>query len=358
MMFKIFFCYAREDEVHLNKLQTHLTSLELEGLIETWYDRKIDPGVKCEKEIREKLDMAQIILLLISPDFLASEYCRGVEMKLALERHERGEARVIPIIVRHVHWRIQPLHKLQALPMDAKPITSWADVDAACFDVTDGIRRIIQQLSPPKSIFPSFLSSSSPTTYTPVSPQPSSAVIPQDWALLHTHTAHTDRVTSVAISADSQTLVSGSRDHTAKVWNLHTGELIHTLVGHSEAVMSVAISENGRLLVTGSKDTTVRLWFLQTGELIRTLSGHSEAVMSVAISENGQWLASGSLDRTLKLWDLQTETLSRTLEHTGRVVSVAVSSDVQIVASATIDKTVKLWSLETGRLRHTLEGHT
>lgn len=105
MPVKIFFCYAHEDEPLLNKLKTHLMPLQRKGLIDVWYDRDISAGTEWEHQIKEQLNTAQIILLLVSPDFMNSDYCYGVEMQRALERHERGEARVIPIILRPVYWQ-------------------------------------------------------------------------------------------------------------------------------------------------------------------------------------------------------------------------------------------------------------
>src|SRR6266487_4558204 len=100
----IFFCYAREDEGLLNQLKTHLKALQRQELIDTWHDRNISAGTEWEREINKHLNEADIILLLISPDFMASDYCYSVEMKRALERHKAGEAYVIPIILRPVDW--------------------------------------------------------------------------------------------------------------------------------------------------------------------------------------------------------------------------------------------------------------
>src|SRR2546421_8892934 len=119
MPVKIFFCYAHKDEELLKKLQSQLIPLQREGLVEGfWHDRDISAGAEWEKEIDRHLNAAQIILLLVSPDFIASEYCYSIEMKRAIERHEKREARVIPIILRHVHWQKSPIGKLQALPTD------------------------------------------------------------------------------------------------------------------------------------------------------------------------------------------------------------------------------------------------
>src|SRR5947209_13963155 len=147
MAVKIFFCYAHEDEVLLNQLKRHLKPLQREGLIDIWYDRDINAGTEWEQEIKKHLNEAQIILLLISPDFLDSEYCYSIEMKWAIERHERGEAYVIPIILRHVYWQ-GTLGKLQALPTDTKPILDryWHTIDEAFYDVAEGIRKVIRAL--------------------------------------------------------------------------------------------------------------------------------------------------------------------------------------------------------------------
>lgn len=148
MPVKIFLCYAHEDENLLNKLKTHLRSLERAELITIWHDRNISAGSEWEREIDKHITEAQVILLLISPDFLASDYCYSIEMTKAIERHERGVARVIPVILRPVYWQIAPLRKLQALPKDGKPIVSseWHHPDEAFLEVVEGIRRAIGTL--------------------------------------------------------------------------------------------------------------------------------------------------------------------------------------------------------------------
>lgn len=120
---EIFFCYAHEDEVMLKNLKKHLKALHWQRLIKTWYDGEISGGTEWEQEIHKHLNRAQIILLLVSPDFIASDYCYNKEMMRAMERHERKEARVIPIMLRPVDYSGTPFSKLQALPKDALPIT-------------------------------------------------------------------------------------------------------------------------------------------------------------------------------------------------------------------------------------------
>lgn len=148
MAIKIFCCYAHEDEALLNKLRAQLRPLEREGLIELWHDRDISAGTEWEREIDTCLNTAGIILLLVSPDFMNSDYCYSIEMKRALEGHERGKACVIPIILRPIDLKGAPFEKLQVLPTNAKAITSWRNRDKAFLDVEEGIRKDIQQMTP------------------------------------------------------------------------------------------------------------------------------------------------------------------------------------------------------------------
>jgi len=147
---KIFFSYAHEDEDLRDELAKHLSILERQGVISAWHDRKIPAGSEWADEIDENLNIAQIILLLVSSDFNASDYCYGIEMERAIERHNAGEARVIPIILRDVVWKGAPFSKLQALPKGAKPVTSWANQDEAFADVVRGILNAIESVDQSK----------------------------------------------------------------------------------------------------------------------------------------------------------------------------------------------------------------
>jgi hypothetical protein len=139
----LFYSYAREDGSLREQLEKHLRMLRRQGLISEWYDRQIVAGEKWSKQLNEHLETASVILLLISSDFLASDYCYDLEMQRALERHERGEAQVIPIILRPCDWKKTPFAPLQALPRDGKPVTEWSNIDSAFLDIAQGIRRAI-----------------------------------------------------------------------------------------------------------------------------------------------------------------------------------------------------------------------
>jgi predicted helicase len=146
----IFYSYAHEDEPLRDELEKHLSTLRREGLITNWHDRRIGAGTLWEQEIDKHLASAQIILLLISPDFIASDYCTGVEVQRALQRHDAGEARVIPVILRPTDWERMQFGRLQALPKDGRPVTKWRPRDAAFLDITKGIRAVIVELQTPR----------------------------------------------------------------------------------------------------------------------------------------------------------------------------------------------------------------
>jgi len=127
-----------------NELETHLKLLQRQGLIETRHDRKIEAGDEWKRKIDENLERAEIILLLVSARFIASEYCYAIEMKRALEKHDNKEAVVIPVIVRDVDLRDAPFAKLQYLPTDGKAITTWRNKDSAWRNVAEGIRKVAE----------------------------------------------------------------------------------------------------------------------------------------------------------------------------------------------------------------------
>lgn len=179
------------------------------------------------------------------------------------------------------------------------------------------------------------------------------------WNCWQTLIGHEDAVLSVAIAPNGQTVASGSRDKTIKIWNLETGTLIRTLRGHSEAVNTVSFSDNGNLIASGSSDKTISIWDVQTGESIRTLYGHSDNVESVVFSPDSQTLASSDRDKTIVIWDLVTGELIRRLEGEKNLERpVAITPNGQAITSGSMEKTIRIWDLKTGEPIRSLEGHT
>ena len=145
---KVFFSYAHSDEALRDELAKHLTMLKRNGEISDWYDRDINAGASLDDEINSALESSQIVLCLLSPDFIASHYCYEREMKRALERRRAGHCEVIPVILRPCDWLETPLAALRATPNDGKPVTTLPDRDAAFLNVAADIRRVARGFGP------------------------------------------------------------------------------------------------------------------------------------------------------------------------------------------------------------------
>jgi internalin A len=144
---RVFVSYSHKDERQLNELKTHLSPLERQNLIDTWYDRRIVAGEDFGQKINENINSADIILLLVSADFIASNYCYQKEMGRALERHAKREARVVPVIIRDVDWKVIPeLSKLTAVPKDGRPVRNWPNKDTAWRDVSERVRAMLEAM--------------------------------------------------------------------------------------------------------------------------------------------------------------------------------------------------------------------
>jgi TIR domain len=143
---KIFYSYAPQDKELRDQLDKHLAALKWSGKIETWCDRQIHPGLDWAYEIDMRLNSADIVLLLVSPDFIASKYCWGIETGRALEINRNGDNRVIPIYLRPVDLKDTPINTLQRLPVGPNPITKWRNRDEGFKEVVEGIRGVIEDL--------------------------------------------------------------------------------------------------------------------------------------------------------------------------------------------------------------------
>ena len=150
-MAKVFFSYSHRDEELRDELEKHLSILRRQGFIEAWHDRRIGVGAELAHEISQNLETADVILLLVSSDFLASDYCYDIEMKRAMVRHEAGEARVIPVILRPCDWHDAPFGKLLATPPDGKPVTRFPALDEAFVLVVRDIKQALGQMGQGKA---------------------------------------------------------------------------------------------------------------------------------------------------------------------------------------------------------------
>lgn len=146
-MAKVVFSYSHVDEDLRNELEKHLSPLKRMGRIETWHDRRINPGDVFETEISGNFAVADIVLLLVSPDFIASNYCYDIEMKNSLDRHERGEAIVIPVILRPCAWHQLPFGKLLAATTDGKEIVKFTHIDDGFVEVVGAVTKALDKIN-------------------------------------------------------------------------------------------------------------------------------------------------------------------------------------------------------------------
>ena len=382
----IFCCYAREDKDFLDELKKHLSALRRQNRIDIWYDGEIIAGTEWAQVIKMHLNTAKVILLLISPDFINSDYCYSVEMHSALERHKQRDARVIPIILRPVGgWeKIPPgdiqLGYLQALPRDAKPVTMWVNRDEVWAEVVGGIERAISELSPrgPGPIvkskpdisrrtvlvlaglgtiatvgvtygvadfFMQMHKARGSTFLTPTATHPSAtptATLPE--SSLYTYRGHLDAVNTVVWSHDGKQVASGSDDKTVQLWNITNGDLIYKYSGHSNGVNAVAWSPDGNRLASASDDHTAQVWDATSGKA-PVIYHHKAEVRDITWSPNGQHVASASWDGTVQIWDANTGVRILTYNgHAGyEVFGVAWSPNGKYIASCGNDATVQVW---------------
>jgi hypothetical protein len=141
---KVFISYSHKDETFKEELDTHFSALKRSGLVDVWHDRRIDAGTEWDDEIKAELESADIILLLVSANFLASEYIWKVEIARAMERHRAKEAKVVPVFIRSCDVKGMPFEGIQGVPRDAKPVASFTDRDEAYVQIAKGIRAILE----------------------------------------------------------------------------------------------------------------------------------------------------------------------------------------------------------------------
>src|SRR5688572_19812716 len=145
---RVFISYAHEDESFRDELVKHLRLLERDGLIDIWHDRKIRPGTDWSRAIHDNLGSAAIFILLISADFIDSDYCYGLEMEAALRAAERGTAQVVPILIRHAAFQSAPFARFQMLPRDCVPVVDWTPREKAWAAIAADIRELVTHRAP------------------------------------------------------------------------------------------------------------------------------------------------------------------------------------------------------------------
>ena len=169
---------------------------------------------------------------------------------------------------------------------------------------------------------------------------------------------HTNFVISASYSPDGRCIVSVSRDHTVRIWDVETGAELRRLEGHTWIVNTASYSPDGRYIVSASNDKTVRIWDAETGAELRRLEGHTSHVNTASYSPDGRYIVSASDDKTVRIWDTETGLEIKKLEENHAVNSANYSFDGRYIVSASWDYTVRIWETETGLELRRFEGHT
>jgi WD40 repeat protein len=301
---KIFVSYGHEDEEMRDRLEKHLAPHRRKGLISIWSDRRLEGGAKWEPELRKQLEEAGVVVLLLSPDFFASDYCM-VEMEAALDRYRAGTAKVIPVILKHCEWEQTELAELQVLPQDALPISAWPDPDAAYVDVVRGIRRVIDGTPSPAAERQLKILPPEPEPDSPGGRSQKSRKRGQGGGFFRQWWAAGGRelIVLLFISVVLTSLVGYA------VWGRRfqnqpetpeltppAGAVLRLELGmHSAPIRQVAVDKAERYLVTASDDGTARIWDLESGELLKVLRPPREgSIRAVAISPDGSKIAVGA----------------------------------------------------------------
>lgn len=360
---KVFISYAHEDSRLKEELLTSLAALKREGIIETWEDREIIPGNQWKNEIDEELEVANIILLLVSPDFIASDYCQGIEVKRALERNSIGEAIVIPVILRPTDWTNTPFANLEAVPENARPVTKWKSHDEAFLNINTGIRRAIQnsRQRTPLVITPPSKGEKNIPTKTLVTSVKGHKENTQKRKIGAIYLLIVILLILVGISTwiirnsiqlSNPTLTPSS---TASITLIPTAiaDFTNTIELMESPTIPILTSTAVSQVSTPLHTIQPPILQLITNEnaymvqLVTTLNYPSSS-HSTSLAFNhpyGRYLASGNVDGTIDLWDTDSFTNHPPSgDHANEVMSLQFSPvDPDILASASRDTTVRLW---------------
>ena len=358
----IFFSYAREDEHLVTELKKHLQPLKTQGLISAWYDdNTISAGLEWQQVRSHQLDTASIIALLISPDFLASDYTYA-EMQRAMQRHVAGEARVIPILLKPANWENTPFAGLRPLPTNAQPVTRWPDPNEAFLNISRAMHEVINDLQA------KFSKQHNGTMSASVKDEPSIRKAKDTQserglgATILIYDVHARWVSTVAWSPDGRRLTSGSGDGTVRIWSSETGQNFLTYRRHSDVFFSriwdAQWSPDGRFIASCGLGVTVHIWDAQTSKDLvlynhHMLTSFMTDTLTLSWSPDGSSIASATggltdIDQTVHVWNAATgQTQLKYAGHAGGVLdiftisSVAWSPNGQYIASAGTDKTMK-----------------
>ncbi len=405
---KIFISYAHEDEDLQQKLRKHLDILGLD----VWVDREIRPGTEWNADIDRELEAADIILLLLSVDFLSSDFVRKIEIPRALERHELGVSRVVPVLLRTVSWDHLPLAALQAIPSDERWVTgtgAWNSLDEAITHVAKAVSEIARDLEGTKQErlaaqlraeedrrateqkaaddyrreVAEALSDGRISAIEKETLEEARERLGLDAALareiedgeLHPYNEREQNRARYAASVRTAILEGGFpltpefldelRKRQAKL-GLQDEDIVGVADEVAVAVAAEVEAERAAAAAAAAAPPPVSPGTATAPngpapasyEAVVLPRAHSSCIRSLAFSPDGALLAAASDDRTASVYDLESgEVVGNIGGHNGFVQCVAFSPDGTMLATAGADKVVHIWDASGERIG-SLEGHS
>lgn len=303
-MLKIFFSYSHKDEDIRDEIETHLSLLRRQGIIDTWHDRKIIPGTEFDKEIHKEISNADVILLLISPYFMASDYCYDKEVSIAMLRHEASEAYVIPVIAKPCDWHYASFGKLTALPTDGKPITSYNDIHEPLTEITKKLR-LIAESQKQNNIIPTKVFTNSKLKIERIRKQEkidAKIIACLAFEPSGNYIAYSQDYTIFLMPLNDFPTKIGSHNDSSKKLSLTNNK--ENEESHLHIITDIKFSPNGEYIASSDASGTVKVWSTHSNCLIMEINDHSDAITSICFSKDGNYFASAGYDETVKIYKI------------------------------------------------------